>query len=138
VEAVAFNPEVNMSHDQRGQIAHTIASPGFVHINQIMRAEVDKFVIDLINVPEDNDAMVVAKHKLSKAAAQFYQLVINRLNSEANQFIRDASESSAPIVDPTEGLIDLGEHAQAGDDPLDLLGEFDLDPQLLEEELSSE
>lgn len=138
MEAAAFNPEVRLNHEQRGQIAHTIASPGFVYINQIMRSEVDKFVLDLINVPEDNDAMVIAKHKLSKAAAQFYQLVISRLNAESSQFVRDASESSAPMEDPTEGLIDLGEHTQTGDDPADLLGNFEIDPQLLEEELNSE
>lgn len=138
MESVAFNPQVSLSHEQRGQVAHTIASPGFIYINQIMRAEVDKFVIDLINVPEDDSAMVVAKHRISKAAAQFYQLVISRLNSEAGQFVRESSGSSAPITDPTEGLIDLGEHAQPGDESSDLLGGFELDPQLLEEELNSE
>lgn len=134
---VGFNPEVILSHDQRAQLAHTIATPGFVFINAIMRSEVDKFVIDLINVDENDEKGVVAKHRLSKAAAQFYQLVINRVNAEAQQFMHDSGSPSEPI-DPTEGMIDLGEYSEPSDEPIDLLEGLELNEQLVEEELSGE
>lgn len=140
MEAVGFNPEVRLSHDQRALVAHTIATPGFALINQIMRSEVDKFIIDLINVAEDDERLVVAKHRLSKAAAQFYQLVISRISMEAQQFMRDAGEPTEP-TDPTEGLIDMGEYTKPGDEPEDvgdLLAGFDVNEQLMEEELRNE
>ncbi len=136
MEAVAFNPVVNLTHDQRGQVAHTIATPGFLLVNRIMRSEVDKFIIDLINVPEGDDVSVVAKHKLSKAAAQFYELVISRLNFEAGLFMRESS-GGVPS-DPTEGMIDLGEYSHGEDDQSGILEDYNEDPQLSEEELSSE
>lgn len=134
MEAVGFNPVVRLTHDQRALLAHTIATPGFVFINAIMRSEVDKFIIDLINVDEDDDKAVIAKHKMSKAAAQFYEMVIARFNMEAQQFMREAGQPTEPI-DPTEGMIDIGEYAKPGDQDNDLLAGFDVNEQLMEEEL---
>ena len=131
--AVEFNPEVMLSHDERAQIAHTMATPGFIHINRIMRVEVDKFAIDLINADEDNDKMVLARHKMSKAAAQYYARVVSRINSEAQQFMREAGNPTEP-TDPTEGLIDLGEFVNA-EEPESFLEGLELNEQLLEEEL---
>lgn len=138
MEAVEFNPEITLSHDQRALVAHTIATPGFVFINKIMRAEVDKFIVDLINADESDEKTVVAKHRLSKAAAQFYEMVLSRINMESSQFMRDAGQPTDPI-DPTEGLIDLGEYASKDDEqPADLLEGFELNGQLIEEELGNE
>lgn len=136
MEAIGFNPEVNLSHDQRAQLAHTLATPGFVQVNAIMRAIVDRFVIDLINIDEDDDKAIIAKHKLSKAAAQVYQLVINRINAEVQQFMHDSGTPS--LIDPTEGIIDMGEVASEGNESGGLLEGFELNEQLVEEELNGE
>ena len=136
MEAVAFNPEVQLSHDARAQLAHTMATPGFILVNKIMRAEVDKFIIRLIKVDETDENAVLASHRLSKAAAMFYQLVIDRLNSEVQQFMYEATEPSKPS-DPTAGLIDLGESAPDIPDT-DLLAGLEINEQLMEEELNSE
>lgn len=131
---VKFNPEVNLNHEERGQLSFTVATPGFNHINRIMRAEVDKFIVDLINVAEDNDKMVIAKHKGAKFVAQFFERIVSRLNEETNQFIRERGDDSRP-VDLTEGLIDLGENTE---NTSSLLEGFELNEQLIEEELNSE
>lgn len=134
-----FDPEITFTHDQRAQIAHTIATPGFEHINRILRSIVDRFVLDLINVDEDDDNAVLGKHKLSKAAAQFYESAVSRINWESQQFMRDASGPVEP-TDPTEGSIDLGEFAKA-EEPMSYEGLFEgleLNEQLLEEELNSD
>lgn len=120
-----FEPEIILDHTQRSEVANTVLTPGYQHINRIMRAEVDKVIIDLINVDEDDDALVLAKHKLSKAAAQFFQRVVNRINHEVEVYRSTIAEVGEP-VDMTEGIIDLGEHTRPGD--------LQLDSALLEEE----
>lgn len=135
-----FKPDVSFTQDERAQIAHTSHTPGFLHINRIMRAQVDKFVLDWINVDEDDEKKIIAKHRLSKAAAQFYQLVVSRINWEIQQFTHEANVSTAP-TDPTEGMLDLGKFAHP-DDPEDkvedLLHNFEFNAQLAEEETSIE
>lgn len=131
MEQVKFTPEVELSNEDRSQLAHTMATQGFAIINRIMRSEVDKFVVDLINVSEADAEMVVAKHRLSKAAAQYYQGIISRLNAESQQYLREAGAAAQPVIDPTEGLIDMGEVASMSDAEFE---GFQLDQNLLEEE----
>lgn len=136
---IKFNPEVTLTHDERGQIAFTMASPGFQHINRIMRAEVDKFIIDLIKVAEDNKDMIVAKHIGAKHAASYYERVVNRLNEEISTFTAERGGISKP-EDSTEGLLDIGDTSATEDgfDPAALLEGLEINEQLVEEELSSE
>jgi hypothetical protein len=119
MEAHEFNPEFTLDHADRGQLSQTLASPGWLIVEKIMRSEVSKFIIDLINAPEGNDVAVVAKHRMSKAAAQFHTGVVRRINSEIQQYAATQGKSSPPI-DPTEGLVDLGEFAQPNDEEFDL------------------
>lgn len=125
MEAHTFNPEVKLEHTDRAQMAQTVASPGYIHINRIMRSELDIFIIDLINTPEDNEALAIARFKLSKAAAMYYQRIVNRINMEVQQYVQ-AQDGPTEPVDMTEGNIDLGALPSTFDD-------IQLDEQLLEE-----
>lgn len=102
-----YNPEVEFEHSERGEIAQTVASPGYRHITRIMRSEVDKFLLALLNVPEDDERAIIAKHRLSKAAAQVVQGITNRVNAEVQEFTA-AVRAIGPPIDVTEGLVDLG------------------------------
>ena len=51
--------------------------------------------------------------------------------------MHDSGTPSVPI-DPTEGMIDLGEFASDGNEPGDLFEGLELNEQLVEEELNGE
>lgn len=127
-----FAPEIELSDTARTQIAQTITTPGFHYINLIMRTEVSKFAMDLVNSEEGDDKAVLAKHKLSRAAALFYARVISRINSEAQLGSSNLAGEEVPS-DPTEGIIDIGPSASTEND---LLEGLELDQQLVEEELN--
>lgn len=108
MEAYSFNPDLVLEHNERAAVAQTVGTPGYKVIHgRIMRSEVDKFIVSLINAPEEDDSAIVAKHRLAKAAAQFFQAVTERINNEVQQYVA-AVKASGPPVDPTEGHIDLG------------------------------
>jgi hypothetical protein len=102
-----FEPELSLEHADRAAVAQTVATPGWKVINRILRSEVDKYLIALINVPASDDHAIVAAHKLSKAAAQVYTAAMSRISNEVQQFIAQSGMPTTP-VDITEGLIDLG------------------------------
>lgn len=120
-----FEPEFSLEHSDRAMVAQTVASPGWKVINRILRSEVDKYLIALININESDDKAIVAAHKLSKAAAQVYTAAMARINHEVNQFIAVSGPPTEP-VDMTEGLIDLGPASST-------LADLDYDNQSLEE-----
>lgn len=120
-----FEPEISLEHSDRAMVAQTVATPGWKIINRILRSEVDKYLIALINVDESDDKAIVAAHKLSKAAAQVYAASMARVNYEVQQFIAVSGTPAEP-VDITEGLIDLGPASST-------LADLDFDNQSLEE-----
>lgn len=123
-----FEPEIELEHDERGQLAQTTATPGWKQVHRVMRSAVDRFLVDLINAEPENEAEVLANHKVSKAAAMFYQLVTNTINHEVQLYI-SAAGASTKTVDPTEHLLDLGELREqfAGLDHASYLEEGSLD-----------
>lgn len=115
METNTFNPDVILGHSERGQVAATVGSEGYRIINRIMRSEVDRFILDLINTAPASEKEVYAKHILAKAAAQFYEAVTNRLNHEIMQYT-GAIRDTAPPVDVTNGLLDIGPNQSTFDD----------------------
>lgn len=130
MEQMLFAPDIELEHNERALVAQTTATPGYKIINRIMRSEVDKFIVDLINAPEEDDKAIIAKHKLSKAAAQFYQAVVDRVNSEVHMYMAAVQNGVAP-VDVTAGMLDLGEPASTLED---FVQEVEMGESLLEEE----
>lgn len=122
MEITGFNPDIVLEYNERALVVQTVATPGYAIINRIMRSEVDKFIVDLINAPENDDKTVVARHKLSKAAAQFYTAVTGRVNYEIQQYTAAQGGSGKP-VDLTEGVIDIG-------DPASTIDDFEIDEQI--------
>ena len=106
-----INPELQLEHGERAQLAAITAMEGYKILHRIMRSEVDKFFVALINAKPGDSKSVIASHLLAKAAAQFYQAVTNRINEEVTQYTAAPKVSDMP-VDVTEGLLDLGDIAE--------------------------
>jgi hypothetical protein len=124
VENNKFTPEISLDHNERGQLTSTAATEGYKVMHRIFRAEVDKFIIDLINANPAEAKAVWAKHILAKAAAQFYNAVTARINEEVLQYTHATRTTDVP-KDATEGILDIGEAAMSLDN-LDSFGEGDM------------
>lgn len=110
-----FAPAIELSYSDQSDLAATCATPGYNIIHRIMRAEVDKFVLALINTEQDDKEAVYAAFLLSKAAAQLYQGTTNKINQEVIQYSANLGRESVP-VDGTEGILDIGELASNSQD----------------------
>lgn len=102
-----FNPEIELGPNERASLVVMAASEGFKVLHRILRSEVDKFIIDLINQDSDDDAAVLGKHKLAKAAAIVYDGITNRINGEIEAYASTHNVDPVP-VDPTAKLLDYG------------------------------
>lgn len=105
-----FKPEISLERHQLAALAQTCSSPGYKVIHLIVRSEVDKFVLDLINSPSEEEAKVLEKHRVSKVAAMLYEGVTKRINYEVQRYTQASQQPGEPI-DPTEGVLDFGPHA---------------------------
>jgi hypothetical protein len=108
ISGEGFQPVLELEHGERAQVFETVRTPGFQIINAILRNEVDKIILAMVNTPVEDDSAVLAKHKLAKAAAVMYAGMIERVNEEVAGYVGAIKPSGAP-VDPTEGLLDLGD-----------------------------
>lgn len=119
-------PDYQPNSGGRAQLFATTVTPGFDVLQNIMGSVCLTFQHNmLLSDPGTPDA--TQKHFLSKAAAMFYETVISRVNSELMQYTH-APRDSDPIVDVTEGVIDLGEVAGLDDLP-NLLGDVTLEEE---------
>lgn len=119
MEINKFAPVIELTYTDQADLAALVATPGYRVLHKIMRSEVDKFILSLINTKvegQDKDA-VYNKFLLSKAAAQFYQQVTDRINGETLQYV--SSQDHRAPVDETEGILDLGERASTVADSLE-------------------
>lgn len=106
-----FIPEVILERNQQAALALNLASEGFEVIQLIARSEVDKFMLDAINVPSGaTDHEKLEKLRVAKVAAQLYEGIVKRLNYEVQMYTLDSRRNSRPS-DPTEGMLDIGDFA---------------------------
>jgi hypothetical protein len=120
---MAFEPVIELTDFERGELAQTCATPGFKIIHKILRSEVDKFVVAHMNTPVEDEKLAYARFVQSKTAAQIYQGMADRINLELTVAVARSKEGQIETVgDSTEGLLDLGEIASS--DVPNLLGEY--------------
>lgn len=93
---------------KRARLASFIVTDDFKLIQEICEDELKKFELKFINTKVQDDKEVLANHALWKAAAQFYQGIINRINSEVELYRLSPKVNDKP-EDTTEGVLDLGE-----------------------------
>jgi hypothetical protein len=102
-----FNPEVALEREEAAFLATLASQPGFKVLQKIMRSGVDQFTVSMINTDESDEKAVLARHKLSKAAAVYYTWVTNVINNTIQEYIY-----STPTDKPVESAenLDIGEH----------------------------
>lgn len=102
-----FNPELQLEHNERGQLAQLLAMPGYQIMHKVFRAEVDKFFVALINADPAESNDVIAKQITAKAAAQFYTAITDRLKNEVVDYISTAPQMAEVMKDATAELLDI-------------------------------
>ena len=92
-----------LGEGERAQLVALRQLPGFQILLNLMEAEVSKFAENLINTKAGQESEILANHYLAKAAAQFYQGLVNSLNNELETF---ANHSNVTQIQPdvTEAL----------------------------------
>jgi GTP-dependent phosphoenolpyruvate carboxykinase len=108
-----FTPSLELDYTKRADLAATCATPGYAIIHQIMRCQVDKFVLAIMNTEAKDKDVVFNNFLVMKAAAQFYEGITRHINEELMHYT--ASSGSKAPVDGTEGILDIGELPQQDD-----------------------
>jgi hypothetical protein len=111
----AFDPDIELSGEERNDLASTMAMPGFRVIWKLMKASVDHFGNNLMNVPTGDNRHVLAKHRDWKVAGQFATILATLMSREKEIYL--SSLPSPKPVDSAEGL-DMGEVTDPGDELL--------------------
>lgn len=102
-----MNPDVELGRAEQAQLVQTYHSEGYRIMHRIMRAEVDKFIVAMVNANPADREEVLARHQMAKAAAQFFEGVTRKINEEVTQYTAAPTPGDKPI-DVTEGILDLG------------------------------
>lgn len=116
-----FEPEIELTDLERTELVQVTSLPGFKVIHKILRNQVDKLALHLINTPAGDKDEVYGRFLQSKTAAQIYQGASDRINAEIASYI--ASRGSGGVEgDSTESSLDIGEVASKVEDLPNLLG----------------
>lgn len=117
-----FNPEVELSDGERAALVHMTQMEGFRVLHRLMRSQVDTFIVDVINADPAKPADVTSKQVLAKAAGQFFQQVVDRINEETQLYKNAPRANDPPQPDATEGVLDFGNIAEQLEAVPNLLG----------------
>lgn len=98
-----FDPDVQLEHSDRAALIQVTAMEGYRVLHRLMRSEVDKFIVAMINADPSKREDVCARQVLAKAAAQFYEAITNRVNEEITQYVNAPRPGDKPI-DSAAGL----------------------------------
>lgn len=117
-----MNPDLELGRAEQAHLVQTYHSEGYRIMHRIMRAEVDKFIVAMVNANPADREEVCARHVTAKAAAQFFEGVTRRINEEVTQYTAAPTPDDKPI-DVTEGILDLGYLAEQLEElPHNILG----------------
>ncbi len=106
-----FEPELILDYTEKAHLAAISSTPGYHIINRIARAEVDKFILRLINTDTaEPEKVIIDRHRDAKVAAQIYAGMFQRLNNEIYDYTASPRDSDKPL-DVTQGVLDIGDIA---------------------------
>lgn len=96
--------ELELTLNEKALLAAYINSDGYKTLDKVMRHELSKFHVKLINATKPEEVLIA--HNLEKAAAMFYQGIVNRINSEIDAY-KNTPRDTDPPIDVTEGVLML-------------------------------
>jgi hypothetical protein len=94
---------------ERAHLATWLTEDSFPIVQKLMEDEIKKFNLNLINSSKEAD--IIHNHHLAKAAAAFYQGLINRINQEIFIYRNSTKKGDKP-VDATEAVLNLDDIAE--------------------------
>ena len=109
-----MEPEIHLGRDEQAHLAAIRPMPGFGILLKIAKAEVDKFLLRLVNTPTTDRDAVITHHMTAQVAAQLLTGCVNKVNEELELYANAPRTTDIP-VDVTEGILDIGEYSR-GDD----------------------
>ena len=98
-----------LSFQEQALLAALIPTDGFKIVDKLMKDEVAKFNVNLLNATKPEEVLIA--HNLASAAAKFYQGIINRINAEIYAYKNTPQPGDAPI-DVTDGLLLLQDYME--------------------------
>lgn len=104
----AISPEYRPDIGEQASLVNTMSTPGWAVVNKLIASEVDKYFLPFINKEPEDEAGVLAAHKMIKAAAQIYDALLQRFATERAYYL-SAREDTEVAPDVTENL-DIGEY----------------------------
>jgi hypothetical protein len=108
-----FEPDIDISGQERNDLAAVMTMPGFTVIWKLMKASVDQLGLNLMNTATGNNDQVLAKHRDWKVAGQFATILANLMNREKEIYVSRIPNPKP--VDSGAGL-DIGEFTQPGEE----------------------
>lgn len=119
-----MTPDYETNHGERASLFATTVTPGFDVLQHIMGSVCLKFQ-EKHMLTNPGTAEATQAHYMAKAAAQFYETVISRVNHELLLYTNAPKAGDAP-EDPTD-VLDMGEISSAFDGMPNLLGDVTLE-----------
>lgn len=111
-----FKPEIELEDSEVASLALVVGQDGYKVIHKLIRHEVDRFILALVNIDSTRAEAVLEGHRVAKTAAQLYDGVTNKINRVVESYY-SAKQSGVGIApDSTEGIIDIGPHATTQED----------------------
>jgi hypothetical protein len=107
---MAFEPVIELTDLNRGELAQTCATPGYKVIHKILRNVVDTYVTKHLNTAVENKEAAYASFVQTKTAAQIYQGMTDRINAEIAAAVAKSTDTGVE-GDVTETVLDIGEVA---------------------------
>lgn len=98
-----FAPELELTDDERVNLAVVASMPGFQIMQRIFRSAIDTFSIAMINATVGSDEAQIY-HQSAKVAAQLYTLFVARVNREVETYVKAPKPSDPPLADITDVL----------------------------------
>jgi hypothetical protein len=95
---------------ERAHLAQWLTEDSFKIVQKLMEDQIKKFNLDLVNASKTED--IIVKHNLAKSAAQFYQMLIERISQEVLIYTQAPKSTDKP-KDVTESILDLDDIAAA-------------------------
>jgi hypothetical protein len=113
-----IDPELKLTQNEQAHLKTLITMEGFKVLQQIMEASIERFKVALLNCDATDERKVLELHNRTKAAAQFYTDVINRVNNELEDYA--AAKNQPKVVDPNiENVLGLDEQMEENNEVYD-------------------
>jgi hypothetical protein len=114
-----MEPELDLEPAEKAYLVSLMAMHGYKVLHKVIKSECDRFIVALLNSPQDDTKKILANFTMAKTAAMLYTAWTNRVNSIVEEYTHTPKSSDRPI-DITAGILDIG------DDSLDVLDTYDI------------